>query len=68
MRTITNRDGDAIPMEVVGILYEKALQRGNFADLMPGLPFYYHFTIMLGKYIFWYFDNAGSTKTVSIQV
>ena len=55
-------------MEVVGILYEKALERGNFADLMPGLHFYDSFTVVFGKYIFWYYDNAGSTRTVSIQV
>lgn len=68
MRTIKNKDGDDIPMEVVGILYEKALERGNFADLMPGLHFYDHFTIMLGRYIFWYSDAEESTRTVSIYV
>jgi hypothetical protein len=68
MRTIKNKNGDDIPMEVVGILFEKALERGNFADLMQVLPFYDSFTVMFGKYIFWYYDNAGSTRTVSIQV
>jgi hypothetical protein len=68
MRTIINREGDEIPMEVVGILYEKALEKGNFANLMPGLPFYDSFTVMYGKIIFWYYDENESTKTVSIQV
>jgi hypothetical protein len=66
MRTIKNKDGDDIPMEVIGILYAKALEKGNFADLMLGLPFYDHFTIMLGMYIFWYYDAEESTRTVSI--
>jgi hypothetical protein len=68
MRTIKNKNGDDIPMEVIGILYKKALEKGNLYDLGPGLKFYDHFTILFGRYIFWYYDNAGSTRIVSIQV